>query len=99
MMVLPAPHGGLDVPDRAEIVIFYSFRLLVTLVSLPLRVMFTSPLQALFFVSNEFVGNETMFVATTGVSASRQVFDVIKKPKVFKSLLNKSIFISPRKTS
>lgn len=98
MMVLPAPHGGLDASDRAEIVIFYSFRFFVKLVSLPLRVMFTSPLQEPFFVSNEFIGNETMFVVSTGVSASRQVFDTIKKPKIFKSLQNKSIFISQRKT-
>ena len=99
MMVLPAPHGGLDASDRAETVIFYSFMFFVKLVSLPLRVMFTSPQQEPFFVSNEFIGKETMFVASTGVSASRQVFDATKKPKVFKSLQNKNIFISPRKTS
>ena len=90
MWVLPAPKGGLDKSDRYEIGIFYAIRFVVSAITLPLRVMFTSAFQPDVFVSED----QGVFVSIRKGTAGG---DSEKKLQVFKSLWEKNIFTSLRK--
>lgn len=99
MVVLPAPHGGLDRNDRYEIGIFYSFATFIRTVTLPLKTLFTSAQQLAIFISEEPVGSQITFVSAELVAPSRQLFDTVKQPTIFQSPYVNSIFVSPRKTN
>ncbi len=98
MMVLPAPHGGLDKNDRYEIGIFYSFAVFVRTITLPLRVLFHSVEQQFVFFSNDVEGGAVSFSSVASISPRRALFDVNKEPTVFQSPYTSNIFVSLRKT-
>lgn len=97
MWVLPAPDGVIDRSDRYEIGIFYSFAFVA--ISLPLRVMFTSPFQLSTFLSENIIGRDLEFLSAISVNQSQQVFGSINDPTIFQSPYVKNIFVSPRKTN
>lgn len=68
MWVLPSPKGYIDKRDRYEIGILYSFSIIITIITRPIRILFNALQGPILFISEK---GSNIFKSTRKISKER----------------------------